>query len=323
MNSSVDMFGMLLLAIFAGALLGSAGVIAWSRQKPPTPEPLDDGSSKDHSKTPKQEGQRFFLMNETGNVLISTSLSPSGTLPEATLGLFSEALSHLAAVFFAVARTNDPATQKPFSLYNYWALKRALEWHPAFIRVATENTEKPAFAKNFDFQSLSMLHASPTEKSNSSASTRPDSQGWLEERVKQSRNALGMDDSPKNVAKLRAIHSQLRAEAERLGTSRIKSSKFVKEGVKSFQLQQPFSSSEVRDDGTTRSDLDKMEIGHITLYCECLMGVSVVTVKLAHARFDDYLKSDDMEEDVYLFVSPLQLKKTMSDVSSLPQMNIS
>lgn len=167
-----------------------------------------------------------------------------------------------------------------------------------------------------------MSHVVSAEKDKSPESERQEYKGWLEERVKQSRDAKGMDDSPGNNVKLRAVHSQLRTEAERLGASRLETSKPVAASVKSFQAPQPSGSAEGRTEGTLQSDLDKIRIGHITLYCECLMGVSIVTVKLAHARFDHYLKSNSMQEDAYLFVSTSQIKKTMDDVNSLPRMNI-
>jgi len=322
-NLSIEMLAALLSAVCAGALLGAAGVKVWTRREKNSPELPGDGAAQERAETTKQEAQRFFLLNETGNVLISTSLSPSGRLPEATLELFSEALAHLAAVFFAVAGTNDPSTGKPFSLYNYWALKRAMERHPAFIRVSSENTEKPALVQVSGSPTFSLPLSFSETKDKAPEAERLDSKRWLEERVKQSQDVLGMDNNPAHVVKLRAIHSQLRAEAERLGASRsLQRAKFAAEGVEALQLQ-ALGEGEDNAVDRARSDLDKMEVGHIMLYCECLMGVSIVTVKLAHARIDDYLRSDSMEQDAYLFVSSSQLKQTMSDVSNLPQMNIS
>ncbi len=321
MNLSIEMLGILLLVSCVGALLGAGVVLAWSRRKENKPESPADRSPGEQAEPAKQEAQRYFLMNETGNVLISTSLSPTGSLPEATIQLFSEALAHLAAVFYAVAGTNDPVTEKPFSLYNYWALKRALERHPAFIRVSTENTDKPAPARSSDFQSQSEVQAFSAVEGEPQETEELDYQGWLEERVKQSRNALKMDESPANVVKLQTIHSQLRAEAQRL-EAKMSKLKFTAEGVESFAVPPQFDSAAAEAEGPVWSDLDKMEIGHITLYCECLMGVSMVTVKLAHARYDHYLKSDSMEEDIYLFVSSSQLKQTMSDVNSLPRLKV-
>ena len=107
---SIEMLGPLLLVALVSALLGAVVFMIGHRRKhkpkaPPASAPKDE--------SPRHEAQRYFLMNETGNVLISTSLSPSGQLPEATLAQFSEALAHLSAIFFAVAGSKD-ATGKPF-----------------------------------------------------------------------------------------------------------------------------------------------------------------------------------------------------------------
>ena len=44
-----------------------------------------------------------------------------------------------------------------------------------------------------------------------------------------------------------------------------------------------------------------------------------------HAYYEDYLYSESLEKmeyDTYLFVSPSQLRKTMSELNSLPRVHI-
>lgn len=302
-----------ILALVAGAFVGAAAVFVWQRRQGKTPEPAKQPAETESEEAPRQEARRYFLFNETGNVLISTSLSPTGRLPDTTLALFSEALSHLSAIFFAIAGSKDE-NGEAFSLYNYGVLKRALALHPVFIPVSAE---KPADVEPV-FKIKPLLYAAqPAETDQASVRTEPkDPKAWLEERVKHSRDALGMDDSPENVQKLRAIHSQMRAEAKRLGAKRFRRRPLAQDFLllKSAPLV----------DLNNLQDQTEAEVGHITLYCECLMGVSLVSLKLSHAYFEDYLNSDasEMEQDTYLFVSPSQLKNTIHELSNLPRMNL-
>jgi hypothetical protein len=54
------------------------------------------------------------------------------------------------------------------------------------------------------------------------------------------------------------------------------------------------------------------------------MGISLVSVKLAHSHWQAYLRSESltMEQDTYLFVSPSQLKKVSGDINNLPRVNM-
>lgn len=307
--STVTLWTLLLFGLFTG-ILGAAAAIVWQRRTK-RPQATDDGTHREetHSEeTQRHEAQRYFLLNETGNVLISTSLSPEGRLPDATLELFSEALAHLACVFYAVSRTTDPDTNEPFSLYNYGALKRALEWEAAFIRVSTG---EPPPATKVARTIRPLTFGLQAEKRVDVGTEKRNQKKWLEERVKDSRSMLGMAESPADVNKLRTIHSQLRAEAKRIETRTFKAMQQDMGFTQLLQASPPTYS-------------EHMEVGFITLYCECLMGVSLVSVKLAHTHYESYLASEplSMEQDTYLFVSPSQLRKAAADVSGLPRMDI-
>lgn len=305
---SIEMLGPLLLVALVSALLGAVVFMIGHRRKhkpkaPPAPAPKDE--------SPRHEAQRYFLMNETGNVLISTSLSPSGQLPEATLAQFSEALAHLSAIFFAVAGSKD-ATGKPFSLYNYAVIKKALALHPVFIRMSSEKPKVSLDRFRSGHATLYSLHAGQQP---SPEFAQQQKMKWFDERVNHSRKALGMSDSPENMHRLRTIHSQMRAEAKELGRRR------AQVGLNEPGIIRMLQTSPTQDQAEVP---DEMEIGHITLYCECLMGVSLVSLKLVHAYYEDYLYSDSLEKmeyDTYLFVSPSQLRKTISELNTLPRMN--
>lgn len=293
---STKMFWTFFLVCGAGTFLGAMAAILWKRRKPPP-------ASAEPS---KHEAQRYFLLNETGNVLISTSLSPSGRLPDTTLDLFSEALAHLATVFYAVAGAKDPLTGEPFSLYNYGALKRVMDAHPVFIRMSSDSPGSP---RNDVREGPLLLFGGALQESIDLAPR--ESPTWLDDRVKLSRDAMGIDDSPQNLQKLRALHSRMRAEAKRLEARPMLMGAIglTKESIPSKPSRWPRP--------------DDVEVGFVTLYCECLMGVSLVSVRLAHSHWRAYLSDPTtMEQDTYLFVSPSQLKKVSADINNLPRMNI-
>ncbi|MBI4997138.1 MAG: hypothetical protein HZC22_09625 [Rhodocyclales bacterium] len=321
---SIEVTAALLAAGLAGAFAGAAAVMLRRKRKAEGQALPSAAVPPPKEEPPRHEAQRYFLLNETGNVLIATSLSPSGQLPEATLALFTEALAHLSAIFFAVAGTKDPDTGRPFSLYNYGVLKRALTLHPVFIRVSADSPKSPLERIRLRRPLLLGIQAPESGKP---AAAPPDPGAWLDERVERSRSVLGITDGREHVNKLRAIHSQMRAEAERLsarrwGGRRLNLETFMAQGAPPLQKLDE-GQGEAAVDLTAPADHDEAEVGHITLYCECLMGVSLVSVKLAHAHYEDYLdESIDMEQDIYLFVSPSQLKRTMHDLDSLPRRSI-
>lgn len=304
---SIEMLGPLFLVALVSILLGVVITTVGHRRKPPAP-PADpkEGAS------PRHEAQRYFLMNETGNVLIATSLSPTGQLPDATLAQFSEALSHLSAIFFAVAGANDPTTGQPFSLYNYAVIKKALALHPVFIRMSSEKPKVSLHRFRAGFSTMYQIQ----DVRKSAEVAHQEKQRWLDERVNCSRRALGMNDSPENLQRLRTIHAQMRAEAKRMARQHLLNGMETPGIAKLMQVPLTQEQAEVPDE---------MEIGHVTLYCECLMGVSLVSLKLVHAYYEDYLYADSMEtieHDTYLFVSPLLLRKTMNEINDLPRMRV-
>ena len=302
----------LILAGLVGALLGAACLLAWRRWQDRRSVPAAPGAGPAQDTSPRHEAQRYFLMNETGNVLISTSLSPTGSLPENTLALFSQALAHLSTLFFAVVGSKNPATGESFSLYDYAVLKRALALHPVFIRVDSEQPARQTIRSRAGQPMLFGLQAGHTDLPQGKQQTE---QEWLDERVSRTRSALGLDDGAQNLVKLRSIHSQMRAEAERM---RARQFRTFRMGASVDLLKPPAEGAATEWQPEPADDL---EVGHITLYCECLMGVSLVSVKLAHARCHEYLSSGsiDMEHDTYLFVSPAQLRSTLNEINNLPR----
>lgn len=296
-----------LIAGLAGGLIGAVAAILWARRQ-------NESKTEDAKpEAPRQEARRYFLMNETGNVLISTSLSPEGRLPDATLQLFSEALAHLACLFYAISSS----TEDGISLYNYKTLKHALDWEPVFIGLSSSDNKPLADKRVRLFNKIN--NPAETEQLLSEQSTHEDHENWLNARVEETRSALGMDGSSQDTNRLRAIHSQMLNEAQRIQARAAESKHTDKQLFKS--LQEPSSSD---SEESSPFDTEHMEVAFITLNCECLMGVSLVSVKLSHAYYDEYLKQNptNMEQDTYLFVSPSQLKNGVVDLNSLPRLKI-
>jgi len=292
-----------LLACVAGALVGAGAVASWRRGGRYRAEPKEEPAPREA--TAHAEAQRFHLLNETGNVLISVSPSPAGPLPDGTLALFSEALCHLSAVFFAIAGARDKAG-RPFSLYNYGVLKRALELHPVFIRVSSSKSTTPDLR---DPGRGPILYGVKAVAEPSSALEV--SREWLDARARRSRRVLGVHDS--SEAKLRNIHLQMWNEA-----SQIHQARHGKTARPSGALGERGSNPEPT---VTEEEADSLEVGHVTMYCECLLGVSLVSVKLFHAHHHHYRNSDssEMAEDTYLYVSPSHLRTTLHELRQIPQ----
>ncbi len=312
---SIEVWGFLLLVCVVCALLGGVAVMIGHRRQASLPPIPETAPVPEPPESPRQEARRYFLLNETGNVLIATSLSPSGSLPDVTLAQFTEALAHLSAVFFAIAGSKDPATGEPFSLYNYSVLKRALELHPVFIRVSADSPPKV----RRPFRTIHpLMFGLMADSTKAPEAEREEMKNWLDERVKCSRDALGMHADPDNEKKLGAIHAQMRAEAQRMGSRKFRTMRFSAMSSTLLDPEKTLGAQPLPDEDETP---DEVEVGHITLYCECLMGVSLVSLKLAHAHYADYLDSGalEMEQDTYLFVSPAQLKKTLHDINNLPR----
>jgi len=325
-----------ILLFLLGGFLGVGGAVVLRRLKPlaapsagsPLSEPSREGSGSvpgaaeirpreaEGEKAEDRGVRRVSLWNETGNILISTTLDPSSPMPEGTQSLFSEALAHLAAVFFAIAGSRDERGNR-FSLYNYAVLKRALALHPVFIPVA-ENPKLSRRSGRAD-GALFLMGSTVNERKKNASTPKPEA--WLEQSVRNSRDSFDMDDSFENDKRLRAIHWQLRAEAQRLRGSEADGPKSGKRAADAMAARAVFRLG-TKAKGKAGKGGDEMEVGQIILYCECLMGVSIVSLRLMHAHYREYLEKSELEQDTYLFVSPSRLKATIDAIDGLPSMRL-
>jgi hypothetical protein len=116
------------------------------------PGPKDNKETKDADPkkdliplpVPKDEGKnielkKFFTFNETGNIMMATTLEQSNEIQESVRKVFAEVSVFFAAMTKAMAETDDPDApkEKPrkYSLYNYNALKAVIEKSGFFIHV--------------------------------------------------------------------------------------------------------------------------------------------------------------------------------------------
>jgi len=86
---------------------------------------------------------KYYTFNETGNIMMATTVGASAEIEESVRKVFSEVSVFFAAMTKAISLTENPATKKPYSLYNYEALEKIITGSGCFIRV----TEQDVFHK--------------------------------------------------------------------------------------------------------------------------------------------------------------------------------
>jgi hypothetical protein len=174
------------------------------------------------------ESPRYVILNETGNILVASHHDPSQKLPDCVEKMFLEAVSSLCLITRAVASTIDPETQRPFSIYDQYALERVLAGHPLFVHMGQE-TKEYKIRRNRDF---------------------------IE---KTSNDLFGVHNSHAVNKKMSVIYNSMIVEA-----------------------QDSRRRTKARTKGT--------RVGHLTLFCEDMMGVPVISAVLIHIDYDDSVK---------------------------------
>ena len=82
-----------------------------------------------------------YIFNETGNIMLSTTALQGTEIPEQVRGVFSEVSVFFAAMTKAITQAIDPATKKPYSLYNYDAIQNVIDGSGLFVHVTEEDIE--------------------------------------------------------------------------------------------------------------------------------------------------------------------------------------
>jgi hypothetical protein len=78
---------------------------------------------------------KYYTFNETGNIMLATTVGASAEIQESVRKVFAEVSVFFAAMTKAITSTQNPETSKPYSLYNYEALANIIAGSGCFIRV--------------------------------------------------------------------------------------------------------------------------------------------------------------------------------------------
>lgn len=89
--------------------------------------PLDQGKNV--------ELKKYYTFNETGNIMLATTVSESIEIQESVRKVFAEVSVFFAAMTKAITSTENPDTHEPYSIYNYKALRKIIDGSGCFIQV--------------------------------------------------------------------------------------------------------------------------------------------------------------------------------------------
>lgn len=78
---------------------------------------------------------KYYTFNETGNIMMSTTVGESADIEESVRKVFAEVSVFFAAMTKAISSTKNPASGEFYSLYNYEALEKIISGSGCFIRV--------------------------------------------------------------------------------------------------------------------------------------------------------------------------------------------
>lgn len=80
---------------------------------------------------------KYYTFNETGNIMLATTVSETADIQESVRKVFAEVSVFFAAMTKAIVSTPDPESEKgdSYSLYNYGALRSIIDGSGNFIHV--------------------------------------------------------------------------------------------------------------------------------------------------------------------------------------------
>lgn len=85
------------------------------------------------------EATKYYVFNQTGNIMMSSTIDSNTPIAEDVQKIFAEVSVFFAGMSRAMATTMNPATGKPYSLYNYAALKSVIKGSGLFVHVTEED----------------------------------------------------------------------------------------------------------------------------------------------------------------------------------------
>lgn len=101
-----------------------------------------------------KEGDKYFVFNQTGNILISTTKSPDEDIDESTRRVFSEVSVFFAALTRSITTTPNPDdNNKPYSIYNMEVLEKVIGGSGCFIEMTKEQVQYETSSVGVEFSS--------------------------------------------------------------------------------------------------------------------------------------------------------------------------
>ncbi|MBD1581225.1 hypothetical protein [Pseudoalteromonas sp. S16_S37] len=105
------------------------------------------------------EAKKYYVFNETGNIMMASTIDANNELSESVQKVFSEVSVFFAGMSRAITTTINPATKKPYSLYNYEALQNVISGSGLFVHVTEEDVsyETSSFGADFSKELIESL----------------------------------------------------------------------------------------------------------------------------------------------------------------------
>jgi hypothetical protein len=97
------------------------------------PDPVELQIPQDSSKN--IELTKYYTFNETGNIMLATTVGQSAEIQESVRKVFAEVSVFFAAMTKAISTTTKPNSSECYSLYSYEALEKIISGSGCFIRV--------------------------------------------------------------------------------------------------------------------------------------------------------------------------------------------
>ncbi|WMN59140.1 hypothetical protein NI389_13080 [Pseudoalteromonas xiamenensis] len=105
------------------------------------------------------EAKKYYIFNETGNIMMASTIDANTPLSESVQKVFAEVSVFFAGMSRAITTTKNPATNKPYSLYNYEALQNIISGSGLFVHVTEEDVkyETKSFGADFSKELIESL----------------------------------------------------------------------------------------------------------------------------------------------------------------------
>ena len=85
------------------------------------------------------EAKKRYVFNETGNIMMASTDSSSDLIQQSVRDVFAEVAVFFAAMTKAITTTTNPATNQPYSIYNFNALNNVIGGSGLFVQVTEED----------------------------------------------------------------------------------------------------------------------------------------------------------------------------------------